>query len=143
MTMPPVRIQSTRTVPTAPLTRSSVSPFLIRMPSDWSSWWSYSPQAKIADQLPASREITSQPVTVSTAQSTQTQSSVTHSVPVPNVLRLRSEDAISAINKIGLSVGTITRVQYSQGRTGVVIQQAPRPRNIVPFGTQVSLWVIN
>ncbi len=69
--------------------------------------------------------------------------SSTHAVPVPNLLRLRQEDANSAINKAGLALGNVTRVQSSQVRPGIVVKQSPQARAIVPAGTKVDLWIAN
>lgn len=67
--------------------------------------------------------------------------STTPAVPVPNLLWLRQGDATVAIQKAGLTVGKISRVQSSQARPGLVLQQTPRARAIVQAGTQVHLWV--
>jgi beta-lactam-binding protein with PASTA domain len=67
--------------------------------------------------------------------------STTPAVPVPNLLRLRQEDAAAAIKKAGLAVGNISRMQSSQVRPGLVLQQIPRARAIVPAGTEVQLWI--
>jgi beta-lactam-binding protein with PASTA domain len=69
--------------------------------------------------------------------------STTSAVPVPNLSRLRREDAVVAIRKANLIVGNITQVQSSQMRPGIVINQSPRARAIVPAGTQVHLWIAN
>jgi beta-lactam-binding protein with PASTA domain len=71
------------------------------------------------------------------------QPSTTYAVPVPNLLRLRREDALFAITKAGLSVGNISLVQSSQERAGIVLKQSPRARAIVPAGTRVDLWIVN
>jgi hypothetical protein len=76
-------------------------------------------------------------------QSIQTQRFLPGAVPVPNVMRLRREDATFAIQKAGLSVGNIIRVQHPQWRSGLVMQQSPRARAVVPTGTQIHLWVTN
>lgn len=67
--------------------------------------------------------------------------STTPAVPVPNLVRLRQEDATAAIKKAGLSVGKISHMQSSQVRSGLVLQQIPRARAIVPAGTEVQLWI--
>ncbi|MBD3309339.1 PASTA domain-containing protein [candidate division KSB3 bacterium] len=65
------------------------------------------------------------------------------SVPVPNIMRLGQDDAVIAIQKAGLAVGSITLVPEAQARRGVVIRQSPQARAIVPAGTPVHLWVAN
>ena len=67
--------------------------------------------------------------------------STTPAVPVPNLFRLRQEDAAAAIKKAGLAVGKVSRMQSSQVIPGLVVQQTPRARAIVPAGTQVQLWI--
>ena len=65
----------------------------------------------------------------------------TGAIPVPNVMNLRQGDAVIAIQKAGLRIGSITRVQNSQWRAGLVMKQLPRSRAIVSAGTQIHLWI--
>jgi len=69
--------------------------------------------------------------------------STTPAVPIPYLLRLYQQDAITAITKAGLSIGNIIRVQSAQVGAGIVLKQSPQPRALVPAGTPVDLWVAN
>lgn len=63
-------------------------------------------------------------------------------VPVPRVIRLPQEDARTALQKSGLSIGTIIQVENFRLKSGLVLRQFPQARSIVPVGTEVQLWVV-
>ena len=65
----------------------------------------------------------------------------TSTVPIPYLVRLYQQDAITAITKAGLAIGNIIRVQSAQVGAGIVVRQSPQPRALVPAGTAVNLWV--
>lgn len=62
---------------------------------------------------------------------------------VPPILYLPVADAASALRKAGLSVGSVVAVDDPQAQRGVVTQQSPSARSVVPRGTAVQLWVAN
>ncbi|GAK51273.1 hypothetical protein U14_02516 [Candidatus Moduliflexus flocculans] len=62
---------------------------------------------------------------------------------VPPILYLPVADAASALRKAGLSVGSVVAVDDPQAQRGVVTQQSPSVRSVVPRGTAVQLWVAN
>jgi hypothetical protein len=62
-------------------------------------------------------------------------------VPVPSVVRLRQQYAVSALTRAGFFPGTIVLVDSDQLRSGYVVQQWPQARQLVPSGTRVQLWI--
>ncbi len=112
----------------------------------WYGGWYY-PQAWTSQRRAAitgsGTTIQSTSSTIQNVQTVQihTQQSSTGVLPVPNLMRLREADAVAAIQKAGLAVGTVTRSQDSQWPSGLVMQQSPRARAIVQAGTKVHLWV--
>lgn len=116
---------------------------LVDTTPQWYVGWYY-PQKWMPQSNYSTSSIPAQPSTPP-VQETYTQAQIqppaTGSVPVPNLMRLRQQDAISAIRKAGLSVGRITHVQNSQWGGGLIMKQSPRARAIVQAGTQVDLWV--
>lgn len=62
-------------------------------------------------------------------------------VPVPNVVRLHQQYAISALTRAGLFPGPILLVDSDQVRSGYVVQQSPQARQLVHSGTRVQLWI--
>ncbi len=114
-------------------------------PEEWASQRNDSTSnVQVQSNVQAQSSIQTQP-TASSGQdvSPQTQTSGTDIVLVPNLMRLRQQDALFAIHKAGLSVGRITRAQNSQWGVGLIMRQSPRARTIVPAGTRVDLWVAN
>lgn len=69
------------------------------------------------------------------------ETSTSPAVSVPNVIRLHQQDAASALTKAGLLTGTVLLVDSIQVRPGYVIDQSPKARQLVPYGTQIQLWV--
>ena len=67
------------------------------------------------------------------------ETSVSPAVSVPYVLRLRQEDAVVALQKMGLAV-EIFQIEDPQVRPGLVVKQFPAARTLVPAGTKVQLW---
>lgn len=59
---------------------------------------------------------------------------------VPYILRLRQEDAVAALTKAGLAV-EVFQVDDAQVRPGLVVNQSPAARSLVPAGTKVQLWI--
>ena len=63
-------------------------------------------------------------------------------VAVPPLLRLSQRDAETAIQHVGLQVGTVARVASYDAPSGRVLQQMPRSGQFVPAGTRVDLWIV-
>ncbi|PIE33483.1 hypothetical protein CSA56_11815 [candidate division KSB3 bacterium] len=64
------------------------------------------------------------------------------SVVVPPVTRIQQRDATTALNKAGLKLGLIVRVQDALMKSGLVKQQSPASGSVVARGSEVTLWVV-
>lgn len=61
-------------------------------------------------------------------------------VSMPNVLRLYQADATAALSRVGLTASLIY-VDSAEGRSGVVVQQAPAAYALIQSGSIVQLWI--